>query len=109
MALLHDPSITVTVLSSIGFFAICYPIYYLFIHPLRRYPGPFLAKITDLWRYTSACSGETHKTMIKLHDKYGPVVRTGPTTLSISDPSYIPKIYGIGQSFHKVIFPAPRT
>ena len=40
--------------------------------------------------------------MIALHEKYGSVVRTGPTTISISDPSYIPKIYGIGQGFHKV-------
>lgn len=40
--------------------------------------------------------------MIALHEKHGPVVRTGPTTISISDPSYIPKIYGIGQGFHKV-------
>ena len=60
-----------------------------------------LAEI-EQWRYRSANSGKNQHDMRALHEKYGPIVRTGPTTISISDPSYIPRIYGIGQGFHKV-------
>jgi hypothetical protein len=118
-----EPTLFWLILSLFGILAIVCPLYYIFLHPLSRYPGPFLAKCTDIvrttisqfdlessamidlsqWRYTSANSGRTQYDMIALHEKYGPIVRTGPTTISISDPAYIPRIYGIGQGFHKAV------
>ena len=36
-----------------------------------------------------------------LHKIYGPVVRTGPNEVSITSPSELHKIYGIGNSLQK--------
>ena len=79
-----------------------YPLYLYFAHPLSRYPGPFLAKFTDYWRFREVRGRQSHLSMVALHEKYGPVVRTGPNMLSFGDPSYIPKIYGPGNGFLKV-------
>lgn len=42
-----------------------------------------------------------HRTMIKLHKKYGNIVRTGPNEVSIADLSAIKKIYAAGTKFSK--------
>ena len=71
-------------------------------HGLQRYPGPLLAKFTKLWHLLSVYRNEHHLSMIDIHRKYGPVVRIGPSALSISDPAYILQIYGASTSFLKV-------
>ena len=40
-------------------------------------------------------------TMIKLHNKFGPLVRTGPSEVSVSDLAAIKSIYGAGTKFRK--------
>jgi hypothetical protein len=90
-------------LASLAILTVVYAVYYGLIHPLHPFPGPFMAKFCDLWRFRSAATGKSHLKMIELHQKYGPIVRTGPTTLSLADPSYIQKIYGPGRGFDKVI------
>ncbi|KAH8202691.1 hypothetical protein TruAng_003177 [Truncatella angustata] len=87
--------------------AFLYGFYLYFAHPLSRYPGPLLAKFTDYWRFQDVRGRQSHLTMIRLHEKYGPLVRTGPNTLSIADPAYIPKIYGPGHGFLKSAFYLP--
>lgn len=55
-------------------------LYRLFFHPLNRYPGPRIAKLTSLWRlYNRACRKEAwvHR---DLHDRYGDIVRIGAST-----------------------------
>ena len=42
-----------------------------------------------------------HRTMIKLHSKYGKLVRTGPNEISVNDPSALKKIYAAGSKFSK--------
>lgn len=79
-----------------------YLFYQYFFHPLRRYPGPLLAKFTDYWRFQNVRTRKSHLSRVELHKRYGPVVRVGPNTLSIADPAYISKIYGPGQGFVKV-------
>lgn len=79
-----------------------YVCYQYFFHPLSRYPGPFLAKFTDYWRFRDVRSRQSHVTRVALHEKHGSLVRVGPNMLSISDPDYIPKIYGPGHGFIKV-------
>ena len=39
---------------------------------------------------------------LKLHEKYGSLVRIGPNHVSFSDASLIPQIYSISSKFHKV-------
>jgi hypothetical protein len=89
-------------LHAVALIALLYPLYLYFVHPLSRYPGPFLAKFTDYWRFRDVRRRRSHLTMVALHKRHGPVVRTGPNTLSIADPAYIPKIYGPGHGFLKV-------
>jgi cytochrome P450 len=40
-------------------------------------------------------------TMIALHKKYGPLIRTGPNEVSVADLSAIRTIYGAGTKFRK--------
>lgn len=70
--------------------------------PLRIFPGPFLAKWTDLWRLYTVCRGDSHIVVRGLHQRYGPVVRIGPNMLDIDEPSLIKTLYNIKDDFVKV-------
>jgi hypothetical protein len=65
-------------------------------------PGPFLASISNIPRLLWARSGSAHETHIRLHQKYGSLVRLGPNAVSVGDPREISKMYGIRSSFGKV-------
>jgi hypothetical protein len=69
---------------------------------LSPLPGPNWARYTGLYRVYRLWSGQAPSVYLQLHEKYGPIVRTGPNTVSIADPSTIPTIYGISSSFLKV-------
>ena len=77
-----------------------------FRNGLHRYPGPVLAKFTNLWRFLDVRSRHSEITHIGLHRKYGDVVRLGPNTLSFSSPSAIKVIYGLNKGFTKVCLSA---
>lgn len=46
-------------------------------HPLARYPGPILAKISKLWTAYNVWTGNQHRVVADLHRRYGDFVRTG--------------------------------
>jgi hypothetical protein len=69
---------------------------------LRGIPGPLIARFTAYWRPWVLLGGQAPEVYYDLHRKYGPLVRTAPGVVSISDPAAVPKIYGIGSKFHKV-------
>jgi hypothetical protein len=71
---------------------------------LSPLPGPRWARFTGLYRVYRLWPGKAPSVYLELHQKYGPIVRTGPNTVSIADPSTIPTIYGIGSNFLKVKF-----
>ncbi|KIX02848.1 uncharacterized protein Z518_08791 [Rhinocladiella mackenziei CBS 650.93] len=72
---------------------------------LNSIPGPFLAGFTDFWRFFNACFSTPHDTQIRLHGETNSrFVRIGPRTISISDPTLIPTIYGINSGFTKTRF-----
>ncbi|KAF2172538.1 hypothetical protein M409DRAFT_17769 [Zasmidium cellare ATCC 36951] len=74
---------------------------------LRQVPGPLLASFSDLDRIISTAKGLCMNYHLKLHEQYGPLVRIGPKHVSISDPSYIPVLYGINSKFWKTDFYMP--
>lgn len=75
------------------FFVICRALYYIFLHPLRKVPGPRLAKITELWRTNRYFRGYWHRDILELHRQYGPVVRISPNEVSIVSPELAKTIY----------------
>lgn len=76
-------------------------VYQRFFHPLAKIPGPFFASLTRLWITKHSWDGDMNTTIISLHKKYGPLVRTGPNELSVSDITAIKTIYGAGTQFRK--------
>jgi hypothetical protein len=75
-----------------------------FHHGLQKYPGPFLAAYTNWWRFFENLSRQTEQTYIKLHRRYGDIVRVGPNVLSFADPCAIKIIYGLNKGFVKTDF-----
>lgn len=73
-------------------------IYRLYFHPLDRFPGRPLAKLTQLHSLTlTAKSGlKWHQILQSLHSQYGDYVRTGPRELSVADPAALTYILGYG-------------
>lgn len=78
--------------------------YLHFSNGLSRVPGPWLAKVSSLWRPWFVRAGDCHEGYRRLHERYGPIVRTAPHIVDISDPSAIPIIYGISSKFLKTPF-----
>ncbi|MCJ1465370.1 hypothetical protein MMC07_003988 [Pseudocyphellaria aurata] len=83
-------------------------IYLHFFHPLARYPGPLLASVVNLWKFLTFFGGEHHLVEMKLHAKYGPVVRIGPRSLAFSSLSAFDAIYGFNKHIEKEAHSAPK-
>jgi hypothetical protein len=69
---------------------------------LNKYPGPFFASLTDLWRFWDVYRRRPEVSHIKLHARHGDVVRLGPNVLSFADPKALKTIYGLNKGFVKV-------
>ncbi|KAH0838343.1 high nitrogen upregulated cytochrome P450 monooxygenase 2 [Lanmaoa asiatica] len=63
-------------------------------HPLAKYPGPIMCKISQLWAVVIYSRGKAHQYRKLLHDQYGPIVRIGPNELSVTDKDMLPYILG---------------
>ncbi|KAL7806057.1 cytochrome P450 [Trichoderma gracile] len=61
------------------------PIYNIWFHPLRKYPGPRLWAATQIPFVRMIFSGRSHQKMLELHKTYGDVVRIAPDQLAFSD------------------------
>lgn len=68
-------------------------VYRLAFHPLAKYPGPFLAKLTDAYSVYQAWTGRRHINFWKLHQRYGDIVRFGPNDISINSNTALPQLY----------------
>ncbi|KAF8067760.1 cytochrome P450 [Lyophyllum atratum] len=78
-------------------------IHRLYFHPLRSYPGPWLAATTKWYRgyYDIILKGGWLPHLERLHEKYGEVVRIGPNELHFSSPRAYATIYASGSQFTK--------
>ncbi|KAH8433934.1 cytochrome P450 [Aspergillus melleus] len=72
--------------------------------PLRRFPGPFLAGWTNLWRMFYVRQGQSQRVIQELHKKYGPVVRIAPNVLDLDIPDLIKTIYNTKANYVKTEF-----
>ena len=61
--------------SGLVFFTIAYRL--SSFHPLAKYPGPLLAKASKWWAAHLSGTGDQHRCIKRLHDRYGDVVRIG--------------------------------
>ncbi|KAK3380816.1 cytochrome P450 [Podospora didyma] len=64
-------------------------------HPLRKFDGPFLAKFSNLYHsWVLKEKSDNYRLMTNLHEKYGPIVRTGPSNLSVLHPEAVQAVLG---------------
>jgi hypothetical protein len=63
-------------------------------HPLAKYPGPVLARVSRFWAVREVARGHQHRVSHELFERYGDVVRTGPDHLIIRNASAIPVVLG---------------
>lgn len=93
--LLLKPLIWIVFLLSANLLYKCYG------NSLRRVPGPFLARFSNFWKLSAAWNQDMPKRNIEAHQKYGPVVRIGHNTVSVSDSSALATVYSF-QAWDKV-------
>ncbi|KAI1772795.1 cytochrome P450 [Hypoxylon cercidicola] len=67
--------------------------YHLLLHPLRRYPGPVVARVLDLYSGVYALRRSLHLQTYKNHLKYGPVLRQSPNRLIFNSVKAFQDIY----------------
>ncbi|KAI1613403.1 cytochrome P450 3A31 [Exophiala viscosa] len=88
-----------SVLSVLTLIAFC--IRRIYFHPLSEYPGPLLAKVTDLYAAYHAWKGDIHVDMWRQHQRYGPYVRYAPSRLNIENTTALKDIYVGSKNFQK--------
>lgn len=79
-------------------------LYRLYLHPLASHPGPILAKITDLDQLWHSYRGDRHLELWRLHQRYGPIVRFGPNSLSFNSATSLKEVYGFKANVRKAQF-----
>ncbi|OLY77651.1 Averantin hydroxylase [Smittium mucronatum] len=57
-------------------------IYYTLLDPLRKIPGPWMARFNTFALGRANVTGDFTRYCLDLHEKYGPVVRIGPNRVS---------------------------
>lgn len=76
-------------------------IYRLTFHPLARYPGPWLAAVTDWYNVYHCMVRDRHLDFLRLHEKYGSAVRYGPNRVSFCTNKAVLDVYGVRANTRK--------
>ncbi|KAG8170285.1 hypothetical protein KVR01_001030 [Diaporthe batatas] len=69
-------------------------LYNIFLHPLRRFPGPIAHRASVLPVALKVALGRWTTELLPLTEKFGPVVRVAPNELVFTDPDAWKDIYG---------------
>ena len=69
-------------------------IYDVFFGPLSAIPGPFLARWTGLWSQILYFRRTRFYHTHTAHEKYGPIIRTGPNMIEVTGLENLDKVYG---------------
>ncbi|CCC11186.1 unnamed protein product [Sordaria macrospora k-hell] len=78
-------SLPVVMIALIICLLIFHPLYNLYLHPLRHYPGPRLHAAFHFSYALTYLSGRSNAVMHNLHERYGPILRVAPNILSYTD------------------------
>lgn len=70
-------------------------------NPLNKFPGPWIAKFTNLRLKFAVCTGQRAQYIHRLHEIYGPHVRISPTEIAVIDPVDFAQIHKVGAGFGK--------
>ncbi|CCT76004.1 related to isotrichodermin C-15 hydroxylase (cytochrome P-450 monooxygenase CYP65A1) [Fusarium fujikuroi] len=81
-------------LAILVFYLLITAIYYAYIHPLAKVPGPKLYAVTQIPYFYHITQGSWLDKLNKLHDQYGPVVRFAPNDISFITANAVKIIYG---------------
>lgn len=103
--LIPQTNLWVQLATGLGLLFLTRLLWQIFLSPLSIFPGPILAKVTNLWRVAQVHGGRAELKHIELHRRHGSVVRIGPNCLSISDPDLIKTIYSSRGAWLKVSKP----
>ncbi|KAF2648229.1 cytochrome P450 [Lophiostoma macrostomum CBS 122681] len=69
-------------------------VYNIYFHRLSRFPGPRYLAATDISLSILQLRGTSQYVIRRAHEKYGPIVRVAPRTLSFIESSAWNEIYG---------------
>ncbi|KAI1463617.1 cytochrome P450 [Daldinia caldariorum] len=78
------PLPTLLGLLCLGYWASCV-VYNLYFHPLASIPGPLWWRATRLCFIRSFLSGRLVRDVLKIHERYGEIVRIAPDEVSFAD------------------------
>ncbi|KAK0489270.1 cytochrome P450 monooxygenase [Armillaria novae-zelandiae] len=78
--------------------------YLIDFHRLRSYPGPLVAKFSDVWLAYVSYQGNRSEVIHDIHKKYGPIVRLAPNHVSVALPDAQNLVYGHGNGALKSSF-----
>ncbi|KAL1949854.1 hypothetical protein VTO73DRAFT_8735 [Trametes versicolor] len=56
-------------------------------HPLAKFPGPVLCKVTGLYLAYISFTGKRHSFLDRQHARYGRFVRAGPNIITVNSPT----------------------
>ncbi|KAI1170282.1 benzoate 4-monooxygenase cytochrome P450 [Nemania sp. FL0916] len=76
-------------------------VFNLYFHSFSKVPGPFLAKVTNLYSAYHSWKGTMHLDIQKCHRKYGDVIRYAPNQILTLYPADMSSLYGHGRPFRK--------
>ncbi|KAI1171197.1 putative cytochrome P450 [Nemania sp. FL0916] len=88
-------------LAVVVFVLLCRIIYLTWFHPLAKYPGPLLARYTNLYGAYRAWKGDVHHDLHRYHGIYGDYVRYAPNRVSMNTAAALYDIYGHGARVQK--------
>ncbi|CAI6336778.1 unnamed protein product [Periconia digitata] len=94
MAYLDPMSLALYAIIGTVSYILCVITYRLTLHPLAKYPGPLLGRITDWYSVIRSIRGDRHIEFLRLHEKHGQFVRFGPNRISVNTAEGLKKIYG---------------
>ncbi|KAL4865830.1 hypothetical protein BDV12DRAFT_210914 [Aspergillus spectabilis] len=99
--LIHAPPITPGLVIKLDLYHFCgifcsMTLYRAAFHPLNNFSGPFLARVSSFYKVNLSRNLRLFEETYKLHQKYGDVVRIGPSELSIANPAAVKKVHWPG-------------